>query len=987
MSRGDSEDKRLRTAALKNVEEVLKARQRAESDLVAANEALERKTRELQQQRQWYEVTLSSIGDAVITTDVDSLVTFLNPVAEAMTGWTLGEAEGQPLLRVFRIINEDTRQTAENPVEKVLASGRVVGLANHTALIARDGTERSIEDSAAPILDASGAVMGAVMVFHDVTSSRKAERALRSSEERLRAMFSQAAIGIGVANLDGTFHEANRSFCSMLGYPLEELKTRTFLQLTHSADRVATETEALRLLDGTIDSYSLEKRYVRKGGGVFWSNTTVTLMHHGNGAPSQFLGIVEDITQRKEADAMRARLAAVIEHSDDAIVTKTLDGIITSWNPAAQRIFGYSAQEVLGKPVTLLIPDDHIDEAPAILERLRRGERIDHYSTVRRRKDGALIDVSLSVSPIKDYSGRIIGASKIARDITAQKRAEEALRDQNRVLELLVVSGRSIASQLDLQGILQTVTDTATQLSGGQFGAFFYNVANEKGESYVLYTLSGAPRDAFEKFGLPRNTPVFNATFTGQGIVRTADITKDPRYGTLEPHRGMPKGHLPVRSYLAVPVVSRTGDVLGGLFFGHPDVGVFTERAERIVSGIAAQAAIAMDNARLYEAAQHEIASRERAEAALRETDERKDLFLATLAHELRNPLAPIRQAAAISNTPGTTEAQKRWSHDVISRQVRNMSLLLDDLLDISRVTRGTLELRMEMTDLASIVEAAVETARPAIDAKRHELTVSLPPEPVLFAADPLRLAQVLANVLTNAAKYTDPGGSIKLRASASADSVMLAVADTGIGLAPDALSRVFTMFSQIKTEQDRSEGGLGIGLALSKGLVDLHGGSIDARSAGTGRGSEFTVTLPRRAITASKRVPEFVPSDRPINGRRVLIADDNRDAADSLAMLLRLEGHEVRVVHDGKQALAGFHELNPEFALLDIGMPELDGYEVARRVRQGTLGRAVTLVAVTGWGQESDKARALAAGFNHHFTKPVEPERLLALLRADLSR
>ena len=796
----------------------MKAPPSAEHDLVAANEALERKTRELQQQRQWYEVTLSSIGDAVITTDADGRVTFLNPAAEAMTGWALREAGGEPLPSVFRIINEDTRQTAENPIEKVLANGRVVGLANHTALIARDGTERSIEDSAAPIRDANGAIVGAVMVFHDVTSSRKAQRALRASEERLRAMFSQAAIGIGVANLDGTFDEANRSFCSMLGYPLEELKTRTFLQLTHADDRAATETEVLRLLDGAIDSYCLEKRYVRKGGGVFWSNTTVTLMHHENGAPSQFLGIVEDITQRKEADAMRTRLAGVIESSDDAIVTKTLDGIITSWNPGAQRIFGYSADEVLGKPITVLIPADHLDEEPAILERLRRGQRVDHYSTVRRRKDGALIDVSLSVSPIKDFSGRIIGASKIARDITAQKRAEEA-------------------------------------------------------------------------------------------------------------------------------------------------------------------------NARLYEAAQREIASRERAEAALREIDERKDLFLATLAHELRNPLAPIRQAALISNTPDATETQKRWSHDVISRQVHNMSLLLDDLLDISRVTRGTLELRMEMADLAGVVEAAIETARPAIDAKRHKLTVNLPSEPVVFAADPLRLAQVLANLLTNAAKYTDPGGSIELRASASKDAVTLTVADTGIGLAPDALPLVFTMFSQIKTSLDRSEGGLGIGLALSKGLVDLHGGSIEARSAGAGRGSEFTVSLPRRTVTRDKPVPQLTPSGQRVAARRVLIADDNRDAADTLAMLLRLEGHEVKVVHDGKQALAGFQELNPEVALLDIGMPELDGYEVARRVRQGTLGRAVTLVAVTGWGQESDKARALAAGFNHHFTKPVEPERLLALLRTDASR
>ena len=984
MAEQDREEQRLREAALKNVESILLARQRAERELIEARDSLRQRTEELEQQREWFQVALASIGDAVITTDTLGAVTFLNPVAEAMTGWSTADARGQPLNIVFRIVNEDTGKAAENPVDHVLESGLVVGLANHTALICHDGRRIAIEDSAAPIRDPRGAVVGAVMVFHDVTQRRDAERAMRDSEQRLRAVFTQAAAGIAVTNLNGRFVDANRRFCDILGYSLDELREHTFLELTHPDDRAATQAEVRRLLDGQVSNYALEKRYVRKDGTPVWSAATVTLLKNDSGEANQFIGIIDDITERRLGDELRARLAAVVESSDDAIITKTLDGIIMTWNPGAERIFGYTAQEVIGRPVTLLIPPSQVDEEPAILERLRRGERIDHYETIRKTKSGALLNVSLSVSPLKDSSGRIIGASKIARNITAQKQAEAMLLEQSRVLELLETTGRSISAHLDLQTVLQTVTDSATQLSGARFGAFFYNVTNEKGESYLLYTLSGAPREAFEKFGLPRNTPVFAATFNGERVVRSGDITQDARYGTMAPHRGMPPGHLPVRSYLAVPVVLRSGEVIGGLFFGHPEPDVFTERAERLVTGIAVQAAIAMDNARLYEAAQREIASRERAEAALQETDRRKDEFLATLAHELRNPLAPIRQAALISNTATATEAQKRWSHDVIARQVQHMSLLLDDLLDISRVTRGTLELRMEMTELAQIIDAAIETARPAIDAKRHRFSLDIPPEPVLFAADPLRLAQVLANLLTNAAKYTDREGDIRLRAAHDSEHVTITVADSGVGIPLEALSQVFRMFSQVKSSQDRSEGGLGIGLALSKGLVELHGGTIEARSAGAGRGSEFVVRLPYRTVPLRGSSSPAVALKRTSTPRRVLIADDNRDAAESLAMLLGLEGHEVTVVHDGQQAIAAFDALLPEVALLDIGMPELDGYEVARQVRQRSLGRAVTLIAVTGWGQENDKARALAAGFNHHFTKPVEPERVLELLQAD---
>lgn len=374
-----------------------------------------------------------------------------------------------------------------------------------------------------------------------------------------------------------------------------------------------------------------------------------------------------------------------------------------------------------------------------------------------------------------------------------------------------------------------------------------------------------------------------------------------------------------------------------------------------------------------------DLTEHKQAEATLRDTDRRKDEFLATLAHELRNPLAPIRQASAVARAASATIDQKLWGHEVIDRQVQHMALLLDDLLDISRVTRGTLELRPQMTDLASIIAMATETARPLIEAKRHALRIEIEDGPARFAADPLRLAQVLSNLLNNAAKYTDPEGEIRVRASCSAETVTFCVSDNGIGIPPKAMQEVFAMFSQVKSSQDRSEGGLGIGLALAKGLVQLHQGTLDVHSEGTGRGSEFVVKLPCRILQRepATNAIESLPSV----GRRVLIADDNRDAADSLAILLRMEGHTVTVVHDGKHAVETIESFRPEIAVLDIGMPELDGYEVARHIRQCVHGAQISLIAVTGWGQASDKARAAAAGFNHHFTKPIEIDALMRVL------
>jgi PAS domain S-box-containing protein len=748
MQLDEKEEALLRSVALQNARTVLLAREQAERELVLAKEALERKTEELSRDREWFKVTLSSIGDAVITTDMEGKVTFLNPVAEALTGWDLNDAVGSPLEEIFHIVQEVTRRKVENPVSKALREKRVVDLANHTVLISRNGGERAIEDSAAPIKDATGLISGAVMVFHDVTARRQAQEALRRSEEKLRATFDQAAVGIVILRLDGRVEQSNQRLEEILGYPREELEQRTLLELTFSEDLQSTLENARRLIEGRVPSYVVEKRYNRKDGATVWCRTTVTLLKDSFGNPNRLIGVIEDIQQRKTAEEAlqrseqfnrtiiessrdciqtlsldgtmlwmddtglktlgiknaeevrgkswvdfwreeerpmaraaveaaasggtgnfagnvvsqgqskwwevvitpiwdssrpiqqllaisrditgrkreeetQSRLAAVVESSDDAILSMTLEAVITTWNKGAERMFGYKAQEVVGKPVILLLPPDRIDEEPAILERLKRGERVEHYETLRVHKDGTFLNVSLTVSPIQDKNGRIVGVSKSLRDITERKRWEEVLQEETRILELLNKTGKAIAAELDLQRLVQTVTDAATELSGAEFGAFFYNTVNEQGESFVLYTLSGAPREAFEKFGLPRNTPVFNPTFKGEGVVRSADITKDPRYGKMEPHHGMPKGHLPVRSYLAVSVTSRSGEVIGGLFFGHPAPNVFTERSERLIVGVAAQAAIAIDNARLYTAAQKEIAERKAAEAALRESEQR----------------------------------------------------------------------------------------------------------------------------------------------------------------------------------------------------------------------------------------------------------------------------------------------------------------------------------------------------------------------------
>ena len=621
-------------------------------------------------QREELQVMLSSIGDGVITADAQGRVSLMNPVAAALTGWSPAEASGRPRPEGFRILNEETRQPPENPVMNALAQRRIVGLANHTVLISKDGAERPIDDSGAPILDPQGKVVGAVLIFRDV------------SERRL-------------------------------------------------------------------------------------------------------------------ADRTRARLAAIVDSSHDAIVGKSLEGMIISWNRGAEKIFGHTAAEAVGQHISLIVPEPWRAEQEQVLAKIRSGETIDHFETVRQTKDGRSIDVSLTVSPVRDREGGIIGASKIARDVTERRRAADRLR--------------------------QTAAD-----------------------------LSDANR--------------------------------------------------------------------------------------------------------------------------------RQREFLALLSHELRNPLAPMRNVLEILRDTGGKDPTAKRALDMMERQFGLMVRLVDDLLDVSRITRGGIALRREPVELAAAMQPAVDAARQYCESRGLELVVDVPTEPLHMNADPARLAQIVGNLLNNACKFTDRGGRIRLSVGRHGSEAVIRIQDTGIGIAADQLARIFGMFAQVDASLERAQGGLGLGLTLVKSLIEAHGGSVEARSAGLGKGSEFAVRLPilDAASRPSLQEPSKFSSVASAR-RRFLVVDDNRDAAASLALVLQGKGHEVHTAHDGFNAVAAAAKLRPDVVLLDIGMPRLNGYEAARRIRQ--TDKSAVLVAITGWGQNEDRRLSNEAGIDAHLMKPVGYADLMTVL------
>jgi signal transduction histidine kinase len=568
-------------------------------------------------------------------------------------------------------------------------------------------------------------------------------------------------------------------------------------------------------------------------------------------------------------------------------------------------------------------------------------------------------------------------------------------KEDARVFEILNRTGAAIASTLDLQDLVQTVTDAATQLTAAAFGAFFYNTTGEDGEVYQLYTLSGAPREAFENFGHPRATALFGPTFHGGGIIRIDDVRKDPRYGQWAPHHGMPKGHLPVSSYMAAPVISRGGEVIGGLFFGHPEPGMFTARAERTIVGVAAQAAIAIDNARLYEHVRRAAAERERllaAERIARAEAERasvlKDEFLATLSHELRTPLNAILGWAEVLLDGEASEEERQQGLEVISRNARAQTRLIEDLLDMSRIISGKVRLDVQRIEMAGIVATAIESVRPWAVAKNITLTFEPDPRGAPVLGDPNRLQQVAWNLLSNAVKFTPDGGKVTVRIHSTPSVAELEVCDSGQGISNEFLPHVFERFRQADSSTTRRHGGLGLGLSIVKQLVELHGGSVEVSSSGSGLGASFVVRLPSAPARGEElglppsAAPAAAGADSPrLGGLQILVVDDEPDARQVLAKMLLHAGAAVRTAASAREALAAIAVARPDLLLSDIGMPGKDGYGLIRDLRAlaPEEGGLIPAIAITAFARSEDRTRALISGYQIHLSKPVEPAELVA--------
>ena len=843
---------------------------------------------------------------------------------------------------------------------------------------------RWVTSRAQPIKDEHGRVAEVMLMHEDITERMQADESLRLSEERFRSLVTASSQMVWNSDSDGIIIDDSPTWRQFTGQTYDEWKGAGWLDAIHPDDREgAAQAWASAIAGEAI--YQTEYRVMHASGEYRWTSVRAVPLRHKDGSIREWIGTNTDITERRRTEeAIRnneQRLRFMFDSMQQKIFTTLPDGSGAYFNPAWSMFTGLRAQAIRDNGWAQFVhPDDVEASGQAWMHSLQHGEAFQIEQRFRRADGQYRWHLSRAV-PMRDESGRVmmwIGSNTDIHEVKIVEselaRRLQAERRHSAVLAKVAAASSQLHTAASVDGIARELVNIVRDILEVHQAVISLNTSDNWSQAINAVSMSDKYADYAGYTAAPDGSGIYATVCRTNKAIRLTqeELERHPDWKGFGADKDR---HPPMRGWLAVPLKAHDGRNIGLLQASDKQDGEFTEEDEAILTQLASIAATGFENARLYE--------------TLNEQHRRKDEFLAMLAHELRNPLAPIRAAADLLAIANLGEERIRQTSAVISRQVQHMSSLVDDLLDISRVTRGLIELAGADLDIKRVVADAVEQVRPLVEARLHELTVISSAEPAHIMGDHKRLVQILANILNNAVKYTQRGGRILVRTETTDDQVILSVEDNGAGVPHELQPYVFDLFSQAARSSDRAQGGLGIGLALVQSLVVLHGGQVTCHSDGPGTGSRFTVSLPR--LKTDETAPGGQDGrNRPLaaaNRLRILIVDDNVDAANMLAMFLETDGHEVMVEHKAQCGLERALRDKPAVCILDIGLPDMDGNELARRLRQHPDMAGALLIAATGYGSERDKEKALAAGFDHHMVKPIDSSVLFSLLAPTRTR
>lgn len=900
---------------------------------------------------------------AIFLVDTERRVRSWTAGAERLLGYSEEEILGQTA-DVFFTSEDRQNNVPKFEIEQTLASGRGEDDRWHI----RKGGSLFWSSGVMTPLWQDGQLRGFAKIMRDQTELKQSRDAEYASRRLTEAVVDTVQESLLVLDADLIVRNANRSFYELFQETPETTEGHRIFDLGNKQwdiPQLRTLLEKIVPQNTFLTNYEVEHEFPKIGRRFMRLNAR-RLRREGERDELLLLAIADE-TERLEAERERyeieTRFTSLVKNiQDHSIFTVDERGRITTWNLAAERILGYTESEALGLPFAKLFTPEDVEAGMPEWElntARETGRAEDERWHVR--KNGERFWALGIVTAMHDADGALLGFSKILRDMTSRKQEEQALLRRTGQLRELAAASSRINAANSLDSVLRVITGEARQIIGAHQAVSSLTENQQWAQTISTVSLS-------DKYAQWRD---YESPPTGAGIYSLVCRTNSPMrlsQAQLEAHeawRGFSDEagkHPPMRGWLAVPIIGRDGENVGLIQLSDKDEGDFTQHDEAILAQLASIASVAIDNAKLYE--------------ALREADRRKNEFLAMLAHELRNPLAPIRSGIDLLTVNGADTQIT----DLMQHQVEHLVRLVDDLLDVSRMIKGRVELRTHPVLLSHVIDRAIDTASPLIAQNHHHLTVEIPEEPLVLDADPVRLGQVVSNLLANAAKYTQPGGQIWLTVQRQQQTVTISVRDTGVGMEPELLPYVFDLFRQSERSIDRSQGGLGIGLTVVKNLVELHGGSVAARSEGTGQGSEFIIQLPSK-LSEPSAVDAVDDPPATTRERRVLVVDDNVGAAKMLALLLqKMSGHTVAVAHDGPKAVAIAKEVTPDLILLDLGLPGMSGYAVAEQLRAIPELADVFIVALTGYGTEEDRRQTTAAGFDEHLVKPPSIDSLRRL-------